>query len=197
MKPAIIQPVFFLYKGVLYQTFTNSKYVFTMLDFNTIEPIDILPSRKKEYLMSYFYKIPIEERRRVKMIATDMYSEYRLIIRAVFPNALHAVDHYHVIQDLSRKTDSVRIRVMKSVPKKISGTGQLTDEYYLLKKFNWLIFKRPDSMKTYDDEFGEKQTIPLFNPNLKRKYNKKLNRHVNFYEIKNKIKAIHPDIKTA
>ena len=175
----------------------KSKYVFTILDFNTVEPVDILPSRKKAYLHSYFYQIPIEERRRVKMIATDMYSEYRYIIRDVFPHALHAVDHYHVVQELSRKTDSVRIRVMKSVKKTIPGTGQMTDEYYLLKKFNWLIFKRPDSMKTYEDDYGEKHTVLLFDPNLKRKYNKKLNRHINYYEIKDMIKAIHPDIKTA
>jgi len=175
----------------------NSKYVFTILDFDSIEPVDILPSRKKEYLMSYFLAIPKEERKQVKMIATDMYSEYRYVIRTVFPDALHAVDHYHVVQDLGRRTDNVRIRVMKSVQKKIPGTGRMTDEYYLLKKFNWLIFKRPDTKKSYVDDYGEKKTLPLFDPNFPRAHNRKLNQHLNYYEIKDKIKAIHPDLKTA
>lgn len=51
------------------------------------------------------------------MIATDMYAEYRAIIRSIFPKTLHSVDHYHVSQELSRKVDSVRIRIMKDVKK--------------------------------------------------------------------------------
>lgn len=111
----------------------NSKYVFTILDFTSQAPVDILPSRKKDYLMSYFMNIPVEERRNVKMIATDMYSEYRSLIRTLFPQAFHSVDHYHVSQELSRKVDRVRIRVMKSVPKyKEDKKSEQTDEYYLL-----------------------------------------------------------------
>lgn len=95
----------------------NSKYVFTILDFISQEPCDILPSRKKEFLLHYFLSIPIEERTKVLMIATDMYAEYRAIIRSIFPKALHSVDHYHVSQELSRKVDSIRIRIMKDVKK--------------------------------------------------------------------------------
>lgn len=71
----------------------KSKYVFTILDFTSQEPVDILPSRKKEYLTSYFLKIPAEERKKVRMIATDMYREYRYLIRSLFPHAVHSVDH--------------------------------------------------------------------------------------------------------
>ena len=91
----------------------NSKYVFVILDLESQEPVDILPSRRRDYLLSCFLKIPVEERKRVKMIATDMYGEYRAIIRELFPKAYHSVDHYHVSQELSRKTDSVRVREMR------------------------------------------------------------------------------------
>ena len=84
----------------------NSKYIFIILDFKSQEPSDILPSRRKDYLINYFLNIPAEERKRVKMIATDMYAEYRYIIRELFPKAYHSVDHYHVSQELSRKTES-------------------------------------------------------------------------------------------
>ena len=82
----------------------NSKYVFTILDFLSQKPVDILPSRKNEYLISYFMNIPPEERKNVKMIATDMYKEYRSVIRQIFGvQVIHSVDHYHVSQELSRK----------------------------------------------------------------------------------------------
>ena len=167
----------------------DSKYVFTILDFDSQIPIDLLPSRRKGYLTSYFMSLPKEERDNVKMIATDMYREYRYIIHQVFPKAIHSCDHYHVSQELTRKVDKVRIRVMKSVTKYIRGTKRTSDEYYLLKKFNWLIFKRYDSV----DHDGRQ----LFDPNRERKMNQKLGRLLNYYDIRDLIEAIHPDLKAA
>lgn len=167
----------------------DSKYVFVMLDFITQEPIDILPSRRKEYLRSYFLKIPLKERKKVKMIATDMYEEYRGIIHEIFPHCLHSIDHYHLSQELSRKVDRVRIRVMKSVSKYVKGTQIQTDEYYLLKKFSWLVFKRPDA-KTKDKK-------DLFDPGAEKKMNRKLNKLLNFYDIKELMMKIHPDLRKA
>ena len=164
----------------------NSKYIFVMLDFQTIEPVDILPSRRMDYLKSYFLKIPQAERSKVKMISTDMYSEYRSIIRSLFPKAIHTVDHYHVSQEMSRKLDKVRNRVMKSVPKFVKGTKIQTDEYYLLKKFNWLIFKRPDAQMNKKD---------LFDPDAEKVMNRKLGRLLNYYDIKNMIKAVDPELE--
>ena len=67
------------------------------------------------------------------MISTDMYKEYRHIIHEIFGDSVtHSVDHYHVSQELGRKVDRVRIRVMKSLPKYINkDSNTLTDEYYL------------------------------------------------------------------
>lgn len=167
----------------------DSKYIFTILNFENAEPIDILPSRKKDYLMGYFLKIPEEERKKVKMIATDMYEEYRGIIRSVFCNSYHSIDHYHVSQELGRKVDKVRMRVMKSVDKYLPGTRNMTNEYYLLKKFNWLIFKRPDSL-TKDKKL-------LFDLDAEKIMNRKLNRMLNYHDIKILIEAVHPDLKKA
>ncbi len=167
----------------------KSKYVFTILDFKSQVPADILPSRKKEYLTSYFLNIPAEERKNVRMISTDMYKEYRSLIDALFPHAIHSVDHYHVSQELGRKVDRVRIRVMKSVPKKMPGSSADSVEYYLLKKFNWLIFKREDT------RLKDKQL--LFDPDMKKKFNHKLDRFLNYYDIRVLIEAIHPDLRAA
>jgi transposase len=167
----------------------DSKYVFMMIDFKTGNPIDILPSRKLEYLRSYYLSIPEEERKNVKMVATDMYKEYRTLVREMFRSAVHTVDHFHTIQELTRKTDKVRIRVMKSVPKYIKNSSSLTPEYYLLKKFYWLIFKRADALDS------DKKL--LFDVNRERRMNTKLQRMLNFYDIRNLIEGIHPDLEAA
>ena len=167
----------------------NSKYVFMILDFQSQEPVDLLPSRKKEYLIKYFLDIPRAERNKVRMISTDMYKEYRYVIKSVFPDALHAVDHYHVSQELSRNVDAIRKRVMRSVKKYEDDTKTIvTSEYHLLKNFNWLIFKRPDS-KDRDGQL-------LFDPGKEKKLNRKLNRYLNYYDIKQLLIKIHPDLET-
>ena len=167
----------------------NSKYIFVMLDYRTGNAIDILPSRRLDYLKDYFLKIPKEERKNVKMIATDMYKEYRTLIKDVFQDSLHTVDHFHLVQELSRKTDNVRVRVMKSVPKYVKDTNKQTPEYYLLKSFNWLIFKREDALDT--------DKKPLFDINRERRMNNKLQRMLNYYDIRKLIEAIHPDLEAA
>jgi len=168
----------------------KSKYVFTILDYQSQTPVDILPSRRQEYLISYFTKIPAEERKKVKMISTDMSKEFRSVIRQIFAdNIVHSVDHYHVSQELGRKVDQVRIRVMKSLPKHKDDSKAETDEHYLLRKFNWLIFKREDTRL--------KDKKLLFDPNRERKMNRKLERLLNYHDIRLLIEAIHPDLKAA
>lgn len=41
-----------------------------------------------------------------------------------------------------------------------------SDEHYLLKKFNWMIFKNTDKLSTDESD--------KFDPNVEKKYNKKL-----------------------
>ena len=60
---------------------------------------------------------------------------------------------------------------------------------FLLKKFNWLIFKRNDAL--------DSDKKPLFDVNRERRMNNKLQRMLNYYDIRNLIEAIHPDLKAA
>lgn len=156
----------------------NSKYVCMILDYMSKSPIDILPTRHKDRLLSYLWDIPKSERDNVKMVASDMYGVYRDVIKTVFPNALHIIDHYHLSAELSRVVDSIRIKVMKSLPKK-NKDNKISDAYYLLKNFNWLLFKRYDSK--------DKNGIKYFDINVEKKYNKHFDKYLNYYDIRKRI----------
>lgn len=162
----------------------KSKYVCMFLDYTTGNPVDILPSRQKEYLIKYLRKIPREERMNVKMISTDMYEVYRSVIKELFPHAKQSVDHYHLSQELHRKVDRVRLRIMKHY-----SMNKGSDEYYLLKNFNWLIYKRADSINKDGSE--------LFDPNNEKQYNKHYKAYKNYYDLKEQMRKIHPDLVTA
>lgn len=168
-----------------------SKYVCVLLDFDTQKPIDILPSRRYDYLLSYFMQIPREERLNVELVCSDMYDCYRSITKACFPNAKCIVDHYHVSQDLNRWLDRVRIRVMKN-----ARYHHDKDAYYLLKKFNWMIYKSEESKEDIR-KLKKKGKLPLFDPNMKRKKNMHFNKFLNYYEIRDMIWNIDPELKEA
>lgn len=161
---------------------TMNKYCCVLLDYMTQKPIDILPSRTKDYLVNYFYKIPIEERRKVKICCFDMYTTYREVMKQCFPNAIGIVDYFHLSQELHRKLDRIRLSVMKSYEKD-------SIEYYLLKKFNWMIYKNYDNLS--------KKESADFDPAADKIPNRKLNEEVNLYDIKMKLYTIDKTLHAA
>ena len=159
----------------------DSKYVCVLLDYKTQEILDLLPSRRIGKLATYFRAIPIEERRRVKIVSIDMWSSYRTITQEFLPNAVCAVDKFHVFQEFTKRFTRVRIEEMNHFsPINDKPYNELSDDekserykrdinYYLLKKFNWLLFKT-----------NEKYS----NSNYPRRYNHKLKGRYNYYELK-------------
>ena len=160
----------------------SDKYVCVILDFQTSKPVDVLNSRRYDRLLSYFMQIPLEERKNVKACCFDMYDTYRSIMHSCFPNAIGCVDHYHLSQELGRKIDAIRIRIMK-------GTRKGSDEYYLLKKFNWILYKPLDA--------SARNSKPLFDPNAPRKYNYHFKTDLNYYDIRNRLLSIDSELADA
>lgn len=172
-------------------------YVYVLMDFETMSVIDILPSRKKEDLQAYFAKIPLDERKQVLMTSSDMWETYRSVSRQFFPNAKHVCDTFHLKAELSRKVQNVRIRVMnrncvkrrkpeevkKMPPQEREEYEKKITNYYLLKKFNWMFYKRPDDN--------------CFDPNKEKKYNKVFKQYLNYYDIYYMILDIDDELREA
>lgn len=94
--------------------------------------IDILESRKKNFLIDYFASITYKEKQNVQYVAIDMYENYRNIIKTCLPNAHICVDSFHVIKQLNSCFNKIRIRIMKSY-ERLKKEGH--EYYWLLKKF--------------------------------------------------------------
>ncbi|WP_270527250.1 transposase, partial [Holdemanella biformis] len=151
-----------------------------LLDFKKQIPVDVLPNRKKEFLLNYFQKIPLEERKKVKYACSDMYEVYRDVVHKVFPNCICLLDYFHLSQDFHKKMNEVRIKVMKGYK-----DNKASDEYYLLKKFNWLLFKNPED----EDKHGR-----LFDVERERKYNSHFKSYMNYYDLRKKLLEINNDL---
>lgn len=153
----------------------KSKYICVLLDYQKKVPIEILPSRTYDDLRRFFSNIPLEERELVSVFSTDMWDAYRTIAKHYLPNSVIIVDHFHIIQECNKRLDRVRLDIQKSFDRR-------SDEYYLLKKFHWVLFK--------NDEI-------LLDPNKKKRYNRRLRRYLNYHDIKCLLQDSHPQLEMA
>lgn len=177
----------------------DSDYVCVIVDYLDKKIIDVLPSRHKNVLINYFMIIPRVEREKVKYVSFDMLNTYRIVAKHVFPNCICIVDHFHMIQDLNKRVDKVRIRVQKKykkikddLKKKIKNKTITVEEkleleeasrhYYVLKKFNWLLFSNNNK---------------IFDENNEKKYNRVLARYCNYSNLYTYMLEIDDELEKA
>lgn len=158
---------------------TDNPYIFIMVDFLNNKIYDILPNRHKNYLTSYFSKIPIEIREKVNYITIDMWESYFDLAKIYFPNAKVAIDSFHVIKKLSESFDKVRIKVMNRYNNGSTELENNNENYYLLKKFKYILLAEFDNISE------------------KSFYNRKLNGHYNKHSIRKLMLDIDPELKKA
>lgn len=128
----------------------NSKYKYACLlyDFKDKKIIDVITTRQKHYLTNYFGRIPLEERKRVKYVIIDMWETYRDVSEKAFPNALIAIDSFHLIKDLNEKVRRIRIDTMHKYHVKNTSLEANDMYYYMLKKFHYFFVKNFESITT-------------------------------------------------
>lgn len=159
----------------------SAKYCCLLMDFVTGEIIDVLPDRKKAFLIQYLSTIKHDtfefttntsELDNVKLISIDMYENFRDIARTYFPNAKVCADSFHVLKHLTDDFRKVRIRCQNS-------TENPTLKYLLIK------FRR-----AFDHKYQD------FLDNEPR-YNKKLGQYINYRGIRDILFDSFPILKVA
>lgn len=76
--------------------------------------LDILPSRRQDYIYYYFGSTSVEDRQKVKYIVTDLFESYRTICRNLFWSSIHIADRFHWIRLSTEAFNKTRIRIMNS-----------------------------------------------------------------------------------
>lgn len=157
----------------------DSLYMCVLMDFNTGEVVDILPDRKKNYLISYFSNIKnqtlddkthISELNNVKYVSIDLYKSYKDIANTYMPKAIVCADSFHVLEHLTDDFKKVRIRCRNSCEDK--------NIEYLLTKFKYIF----------------NSGIDLDN---KPKYNSRLNQYINHRGIMELLFKRFPELQAA
>ena len=93
----------------------DQNYCCVLYDFERREITDIIANRQLAYLEEYFKGIRESERNHTKYFVSDMYDGYRTVRRKYFPRALHIIDLFHVISQMTRAVNMIRVKAMKRV----------------------------------------------------------------------------------
>ena len=88
----------------------------------TSQVYDLLPSRRKSDLSSYFSRISQEERDKVKYICMDMFQLYKDVVEVYFPCAKICIDSQYV-------TPRVMIDKMLSWSFELNAAYSMKEEY--------------------------------------------------------------------
>jgi len=110
----------------------DCQYPFIMSNPFNSKIIDIIESRRYDYLWSYFIKLSYNERSVVKYFISDMNETYRRLKKGFFPNSIHIIDHFHVSKLFTNAIQKIRTKIMKR-------NEYDSKEYRFLKKY-WKLF---------------------------------------------------------
>jgi len=84
------------------------KYAVALTDPINGKLIEVLSSRKKKDLIEYFNSWPDKLREQIKYFSMDMWSPYKAVAEAVFPNAKIVVDKFHLVTAINKALDKLR-----------------------------------------------------------------------------------------
>ena len=117
---------------------TEDKMSFICGDGESGKTVDVLRSRKLQYLIHHFSHYPDKERYKVNYLVTDMNAPYFQLTKKVFPNAKLVIDRFHVIKHLNEAFNHFRVREMK----RMIHSGQKKEASKLKSRWRFLLKNR-------------------------------------------------------
>lgn len=139
----------------------SEKYAVVIMDFQTGNIIDIVSSRWKDKMDSYWLSIPKEERDSVCFLISDMYNPYINYTKKYFKNAISIIDSFHVIKWINSSILTYINRVKKRYEaedeKRLIEKNMATNrdhqtikksrELYILSHAKWVLLEDSDDVK--------------------------------------------------
>lgn len=138
----------------------SEKYAVVIMDFTTGQIIDIVSSRWKDKMESYWLSIPKEERDSVCFLISDMYNPYINYTQKYFKNAISIIDSFHVIKWINSSIltyiNQVKKRYLSENANRLKEKNQATNrnhqtikqsrELYILTHAKWVLLADSDNI---------------------------------------------------
>lgn len=113
----------------------HKNYVCVLVDLERACVIDLLPDRKKAYLLSYFKQKGTAFCEQIEVFCCDMWDGFVNTATTLMPNALIVVDRFHVMGQLHQAIDKYRRALRRTHP-----------DAEVLKQLRWLLLKHKEDL---------------------------------------------------
>lgn len=122
---------------------TSTKYCCVLFDPINKMLIDLIDSRRKETLIPYFARKNKDELKNVKYFICDLNETYRHLAYKFFYDVTVVADSFHVIKNIGEAFRVIRVSVMKEH----ENNRDISMEYWLFKKYFWMLNMNIDDIK--------------------------------------------------
>ena len=111
---------------------------FICVNGETNQILEVLEDRRLSHLTRHFMRYTKEAREHVKYLVMDMNASYDQLIKSVFPNAQLVIDRFHIVQQMNRALNQLRIQTMNAFR---HSSLQEQKQYRRLKRYWKLLLK--------------------------------------------------------
>lgn len=101
--------------------------------------VDILDDRRLFNLIRYFNQYSRDARLSIQYLVMDINASYQELIKTVFPRVQIIIDRFHIVQQLTRSMNQVRI---KSMNRSTQSKNEEAKNCRKLKKYWRLVLKK-------------------------------------------------------
>ncbi len=119
------------------------RYLTVVMDLDSGAVVFVGDTKGHEALEP-FWKMLGRRTNRIEAVATDMGTPYLLAVREHLPNAIHVLDHFHVVKSLNDKLSELRRQLYRE------ATDVLQKK--VLKGTRWLLLKNPENLEVSKNE---------------------------------------------
>jgi len=135
------------------------RYLTVVTDLQARKVVWVGEGRKSRNLAGFFKALPEATRRRINVVAIDMWEAYRKSVKKWLPNAQIVFDKFHVVEHLNKALDEVRKNEARRLDK---------DDRKILKRKRWVLLKGAENLSP--EQQGTLQELMDANANLQKAY---------------------------
>jgi len=135
------------------------KYLTVVTDLDRRKVIWVGKGRKSKNLKAFLRRLPKEDRKKLQVVAMDMWRAYHKAVTEAAPQAEVVFSKFHVVGYLQKALDGVRREEGRRLEK---------DERKYLFRSRWVLLKDPENLRP--EQQGTLKEILRANENLQKAY---------------------------
>lgn len=128
------------------------QYRAVLTNIERLSMFDLLPSRRKSDLLSYFKKMPSKDK--VRVLTMDLWNVYRQVAHAAFPGRLIVADRWHVVRMANDSVEKVRKQIRKTLDTR-TRLKLKDDRFILLARYDNLSSEQRGLLAQWQDQFPD------------------------------------------